>query len=352
VKRRVRAAGAVMIAAVASLATACGSSSPGGSSSSGPGSSQVAGLTVRLVYTTTLGFSDGDALKFQKNLAASGFKVKVSNIEDPPTAMRALIAGQADFGIISDPTTTMAAVKAGGSGVKWVVSNDQATDYVVIGLPRYNLHNLNGATIASDGPGSSGLVIGEAGLEKEGVNTSSIHAVTIGGTSARVTAILAGRVDLAPVHVADAAAAIATGKVKQILNVGPVLGPYLQIGITASDAFISAHPAAMQTVVNDYINAARWASTNESGYIQLVNASKDQGSLTMAQEETAWTQLVKGHFWATNGGVCAATVNRTISIDEQFHLLTKSQIPPLSQWLDTTFVRNYLVAHHQSPDAC
>jgi ABC-type nitrate/sulfonate/bicarbonate transport system substrate-binding protein len=206
--------------------------------------------------------------------------------------------------------------------------------------------------MASNGPGSSGLVIGEAGLDKKGVNTKSIRAVTIGGTSARVTAILAGRVDMAPVHLADADAAIATGKVKQLLNVGPVLGPYLQIGITASDAFINAHSQAMQTVVNDYINAARWASSNQSAYIKLVNSAKDQGTLTPAQEQTVWTQLAKSKFWAVNGGVCASTVNQTIAIDLKYNLLTKAQIPPQSQWLDTAFVHKYLAAHHQSPDTC
>lgn len=349
---RVSRVGAVVLTgAVALLATACGSSSPSGSGTSS-GSAAGSGNAVSLVESTSLGFSDGDALKFQQNLKSSGFKVSISNIDDPATALRAVVSGQADFGIISDPTSTMVAVKEGGAGVKWVVSNDQATDYVVLGLPKFTLANLSGTTMASNGPGSSGLVIGEAGLDKEGVNTKSIRAVTIGGTSARVTAILAGRVDLAPVHLADAAAAIATGKVKQILNVGPALGPYLQIGITASNAFISAHPQEMQTVVNDYINAARWASTNESAYIQLVNASKDQGSLTLAQEQTAWTQLEKSKFWAVNGGVCPATVNRTIAIDLKYNLLTKAQMPPESQWLDTTFVHNYLSAHHQSPETC
>lgn len=348
--RRVRATGVVLlISALASLGTACGSSSPGGSSGSSGSESHLA---VTLVESTSLGFSDGDALKFEQNLKASGFKVNLSAIDDPATAMRAVITGQADFGIISDPIATMAAAQAGGAGVKWVVSNDQTTDYVVLSLPRFNLHNLAGATMASDGPGTSGLVIGEAGLQKEGIPTSSLHPVTIGGTSARVTAILAGRVDLAPVHLPDAAAAVATGKVKQLLNVGPVLGSYLQIGITTSDRFIKAHRQAMQTVVNDYIDAARWASSHESAYIQLVNSAKDQGTLTMAQEQAAWTQLAKAHFWAVNGGICTKTINRTISLNLKYKLMTKAQVPPLHAWLDPTFVHNYLVAHHQSPGTC
>ncbi len=63
-----------------------------------------------------------------------------------------------------------------------------------------------------DTPGSAGQLSAEIGLKNQGVDPSIIKYVTIGGTSARTTAILAGQIDLAPIHYPNALIAEATGK--------------------------------------------------------------------------------------------------------------------------------------------
>ena len=58
----------------------------------------------------------------------------------------------------------------------------------------------------------------------------------------------------------DAVSAVATGKVKILLNAGSVLGDYLQQGLIASDSF-AASTATAQATVTAFLDAERWADS-------------------------------------------------------------------------------------------
>ena len=119
--------------------------------------------------------------------------------------------------------------------------------------------------MATAGPGTAGVIVSIAALQKEGIDVGQIHQVTVGGTSAQGDRNLSGQVGLAPVHATDAATAAATGKVKILLNAGAALGVFLQQGLIASDSFV-ANTATAQATVNAFIDSQRWAYDNEAGY--------------------------------------------------------------------------------------
>jgi ABC-type nitrate/sulfonate/bicarbonate transport system substrate-binding protein len=341
---RQRLVGAIAaISGLGLLIAGCGGAS-GASTSSGS-------KTVRLIQGGGLDFSDAAIYKAMALLKARGYNVSLANVADPTTALRSVLAGKADV-YLGAPVEAATAVANGGAKVKYIASLAQTSNYEILALPKFTLHNLAGARLATAGPGTAGQIVGVAALQKLGINISQIHQVTVGGTSARVTAILAGQVDLAPVLASDAAAAVATGKVKILVNTGTVLGDYLQQGLIASDSF-AANTSTAQATVTAFLDAERWAETNESGYISEAKSNALLAGLTSSEAQTAWSQLQAGHFFATNGALCTSAINTTLGYSYLTPgSLTKAQTPKFSDWIDPAYVNSYLKAHGQSAGTC
>lgn len=329
------------------LVAACGSSPSSGSS----GHTTTASKTIRLVEGGGLDYSDVPIYKAMALLQAEGYHVSLDNVADPSTAMGATLSGKEDVDIDA-PVEAATAVANSNATVKYIASDASTTSYEIVALPNFNLHNLAGATIGSSGPGTAGVVIALAALGKLGISNSQIHQVNIGGTSARETAILAGKIDLAPLLAPAAVAAVATHKVKILVNTGSVLGNYLQQGLIATSSF-AADSATAQATVNAFINADRWANSNEAGYIALANSKGLRLGLTNQEEQAAWVQLHSSHFFAVNGALCSHAIDQTLAYTyETPGGLTKSTTPKISSWVDPTYVNAYLKAHGQPAGTC
>ena len=137
-----------------------------------------------------------------------------------------------------------------------------------------------------------------------------------------------------------------TGKVKILFNAGKVIGKYLQQGLTANGSFIQNNPKLVQSVVNAYLTANRWASTNETGFIQVANANQLQGSLTTSQEQSSWQQLQSSNFYAVDGAVAQSAINPTEAFTwAAGGSLTQATTPAYSKWVNPSFVQNYLMAN-------
>lgn len=307
---------------------------------------------VRIVIGGGTDFTDASLYYAVSHLKAEGISVTLSNLSDPASALEAVVSGKSDI-YLGDPMEAAVAVTNGGANIKYIATVEQTTDYVLLSLPRFTLKNLSGATLASAGPGTAGTIIADTALTKVGVRPSSLHAVTVGGTSARVTAILSGQVDLAPVLAPSAVPAVATGKVKILLNAGKVLGSYLQEGLIASGNYVKQYPTIVQQVVDAFLMSSRWANSNGGQFVSVANQNQLQGSLTKTQEQASWFQLRNAKFYATNGAICLNAILQT----ERYTYsaggtLNKSNTPPYAKWVDPSFVKKFLTQHHQNSSSC
>src|SRR6267154_1330689 len=287
-------AGAVAaISGIGLLVAGCGGASTTGSSSSSSAAAASSGSkAVRLIQGGGFDFSDAAIYQAMTLLKQRGYNVTLSNVADPTTALRSVLAGKADV-YLGAPVEAATAVANGHAAVKYLASLAQTSDYEVISLPKYTMANLSGTNLATAGPGTAGQIVAVAAMQKAGIDTGQIHQVTVGGTSARVTAILSGQVDLAPVLAPAAVTAVATGKVKILLNAGQVLGDYLQQGLIASAAF-AANTTTAQATVTAFLDAERWAQANSSDYIKTATANQLTAGLSADESLAAWTQLKKG----------------------------------------------------------
>jgi len=307
--------------------------------------------TINVVEAGSSDFSSADVLYWIDLMKKNGINVNFNLIDSAATGLKTVIGGQADVFIGSMPTAFQAVINA-GAPIHVIAANDQASDYIVLGQNGVTMQNLSGKTMGIDTPGSAGQLSAEIGLQKKGVDPSIIKYVTIGGTAARTTAILAGQIDLAPVHYPSALLAEATGKVQQILDVGASLGPYIQSGLIANDSFTKGNPQLAQKVVNAFINAQRWAASNKFTYVAYAAKNKLDGGLTGPQEAQAWQYYKDTNFFGINGGTCDAYVTATIKLNWQLGSLPKPIPVSRDKLIDRTFVKAYLTAHHQKPGTC
>jgi NitT/TauT family transport system substrate-binding protein len=337
----VAAAGALVLASSVSLAGTAGATA------------KKASHTIRIVIGGGATFTDASLYKAIAIMKHDHITVDLSVLTDPSSALEAVVSGKADV-YLGDPIEAATAVANSQAAVKYIGTVDQTTDYEILSLPKYSLKNLTGAILGSAGPGTAGIIIADAALSKEGISPSSLQTVTVGGTSARVTALLAGQVDLAPALAPAAVAAESTGKVKILLNTGKVLGKYLQEGLIASESFIKHDASTVQTMVNAFLTSQVWSSSKEAPYIALANANKLSTTMTPAEEQSSWKQLVNAKFFSTTGAICPSAISVTegYSYETTTGTLKKTNTPKYRTWVDPTFVKNFLKDHHESTNAC
>lgn len=340
----------VLVAAGLAASIAIGVSAAGATPNGAGGTAARQATTVNIIEAGDQDFSSLDVLFWIDRLKANGINVNFNVISDAATALRTVVAGQADMFIGSLPTAILA-VQNGGAKIHVVAANDQASDYVLVAQNNVTLANAAGKTLGIDSPGSAGQVAAEIALKKLGVDPTSLHYVTIGGSSARTTAVLAGRIDIAPIHYPLALTAEATGKVHELVNVGKEIGPYIQSGLIVNDNFINKNTAVMQKVVNIFINAERWANSNKYHYVQYAQAQKLTQKMTSDQMLKVWDFYRQYKFFGINGGICTNYVNSMLKLNKQLGSLPAGT-PPVSQWVNRTFVLNYLKAHHLKASTC
>jgi ABC-type nitrate/sulfonate/bicarbonate transport system substrate-binding protein len=294
---------------------------------------------VRLIGNGAVDFSSIDVHYWQDSLKKQGMTVDFKWVDAPDTALRAIIAGAAEAYCGSLPSAILA-VKNTNANLKIIAVNNQATDYVLLVKPEINtLQDLKGKTIGISTPGSAADTIIRTALKAKNFDPEGMRFVTIGGTSARMTALLAGQIDAAPVHAADGANAVATGKAKVLLNAGEGIGLYLQSGLIASGDWIKKNPDQVQQVVDAFIDASRWAATNKDGYIAL---SKELlPKFADAERASSYDLYIAGKFWPVNGGLGQDGIDRLIKLEQESGGLPKD-LPAQSMWVDDTFVKNYI----------
>lgn len=301
---------------------------------------------VRLIGSGGVDFSSLDVPYWVKLLKDRGMNVDFKYVDAPDTAARSIIAGSADAYVGSLPSAILA-VKNANANIRIIAVNNQASDYVLLSKPEIaSIQDLKGKTIGIATPGSAGDVIIRTALKTKGVDPAGSQFVQIGGTSARVTAVLAGQIDSAPVHAADAAAAVATGKVKVLFNTGDTIGVYLQSGLIASGDWLKKSPDQAQMIVDAFVDASRWAATNKDGYIAY---SKEQLPKMVDSERTsAYDLYAQGKFWPVNGGLGQAGIDAFVKIEVDTGDLPKD-LPPQAQWIDDSFVKKYITTHPVMP---
>ena len=321
------------------LAAACGDDGgDGGGGGGGNGDpTQPEQTTLQIVIAPPEFDSLVDAMWIE-NLEEAGITVETVDFEFGPDTTRALASGAGAIASTS-PTPLMRYIQESGGGLKIVAAALLNTDYVLLTTPEIETAaDLVGQKLGISEPGDISdattrlLVDGHPDLDID-----DVELVQIGGTSDRIAALVAGEIQGGPVHAADGLAAAAEAGLTPLINYWEYIPIYAQRFIVADAQWLEDNPNLAQLAVDTLIEAQREAQNDKEAFITL--SQELIPDLPDDIRDQVYDFFAEGGFFAVNGGLDA--IQPTIDADLSIGNL-EGELPDESEWLDTSFVENYL----------
>ena len=264
--RRPRLASLLLVSAmVLAILVGAAAAAAATRSSSPSASSRLAAQTrtnLNVAYTVSTPNLFDIALFYAQNhrlFVKYGLNVKILMLNGDTLGLQALVSNTTDIGFFSNQLLYQGIEQ--GAGIAGFLENDPVHDYVLLSKSSIATpQGLAGHVLATSGPGGIAEVIPFLALQKEGVDTSTVKTVNAGGTSGRLTALLAGRVDAGMAHILDAGQFLAQHPGKQfkiLMNLGKVLPRFQYAAFVANRSTIKSKRAALVQFSRAILEAQR-----------------------------------------------------------------------------------------------
>lgn len=339
---KLKIAGFVFFAALLALLSACGSAgkSPGSSVGGAAGASSPAKLVFNANGTPNLkgmsiaiGNAAGsahtgdtnvhDVVQFLKQWGANATQTNAS--QNAPEL--AVASGQMSVAVGPLPTEV-------DSGLSVFGPNQARLDDVVLAKNSVTLGNLKGKNVAICCDASPDGVLLSAVLKSVHVSESDLRILRTGASSASLSALIAGRVDVAFVHSSDVPTA---GAGYHVLAVGGTILPqYADSFMAASPSWLKANPAAAEAVDLAWLASAKLFNTDESQWVANAAQYTSHADKT-ADYQQSWKELQTIKGWPVSGSTLTPSIvsyNRNIASQQQ--ALQGAGTRPASQEMDLT----------------
>lgn len=329
------------------VATGCGGAEPAPSSTSDAsnaggaagGDESLEGVTLRLGSSSTPEFSDVTLLRLMDQLEERGAEVEFSIFEGDQAPLRALVAGEIDVAAAGIPATIHLAA-ATDEGVRAFGVNLQNTDYILVAQPEFKeLADLEGAEIGIASPGGISDVLTRLVLERENIPVDSVDFVSVGGTSARMSALASGQLAAGPAHAADGLSAVQESGMSNLWRYADSVDSYLQQGLVSTESWLSENPELAQTIIDELMEASRWAAENKAEYVEYSFEAGVEGPSDAVREQ-AYDIFSEIDMFPTNGGMTEEQLTNTAQIEVDLGNI--DELPPLDSFSDPSFVEDYL----------
>jgi NitT/TauT family transport system substrate-binding protein len=190
-----------------------------------------------------------------------GLDVELTPIPVETNALRAIAAGEAQGGNPGS-VSTLRAMRAGGR-VR-IGAAFAGVDYLIVAKSDVaDVKGLEGRTMAISGLNAATHTFALVMLQRRSVDVSRINWVAAGSSAARLTALLAGRVDAAILSSTFAATAMQRGSAyKSVADSVDDMPAYPWIVDILSQEFLRAQPQASQGLFTALSRAVRWMRAN------------------------------------------------------------------------------------------
>jgi ABC-type nitrate/sulfonate/bicarbonate transport system substrate-binding protein len=338
------AAAAILVAACSSGASSsapataapptAAPSSAAPSMAAGPGDPEK--TTLKIVQGSSPDYTQIALTKAIQMLNDKGITTEFANVDDTDTATRSVIAGQADI-VVNSLFFGINARKADIPLVT-MMADAQTLDYLLVSIPSVtSVEQLVGGTVGINKPGDLGATVADQCLKFSKVDVSKVELVQVGGTGARMAALISGQIMAAPAHAAEALNAQLEGGLNILVDCGQAIGTFLQTGATATEDWLAANPNLAQHFVDTYIDALRWAEDNKDEYIAL--SKEVLPEMDDSLRGPAYDVFKKAGLFAINGGLTPESIAKLVSIG----LDAKSIEEPVPDtWYTMKYIESYL----------
>jgi NitT/TauT family transport system substrate-binding protein len=343
------------LAVIALLAAACASDSDSGSPATAAPATAAPAVTTTaepaeaepVLESTTLkvGFSGQPDFtqvmnfKWLKDLKEKyGIDAEAVIFEGTSPPFRALVSGDIDMVVGQVPPGILLRQET-GADVVMIGGDVQQSDYILVSTPEItSLEDLLGKQIGTAGPGSVSTSLTVAALKRENIDIDQIDFVEVGGTSARMAALVSGQTAAGAAHFAEGFNAVVAG-LTPLYVIADSVGAYLFHGVWVDRSFITEKPVLAQLVMDEFFESVRWAANNKDEYI--AEAADVTEGLAESAKSQAYDEFIRIGLFAVNGGLEASLIQATLDIEQEVENLPADVEDP-SNWVVRTFVDSYL----------
>lgn len=197
-----------------------------------------------------------------------GIDVQINPVNGDLTAMRALAAGEADvaFTGIAAP---LKAVEA-GSRIRIISATVPQLDYLLIAqkdIP--NVKSLEGRNLGISQPGAVSHQVPKLMIEAAGGDPAKVRFVSVGGSSARILALVAKKIDAAVINTSFAARTAKYDHLHVIGDAGRDLPDFIYALEVVLEKTLQQKRPALQAFVTGTLRGSRWAISNPERAIAI-----------------------------------------------------------------------------------
>lgn len=197
-----------------------------------------------------------------------------------------------------------------------------------------SLAGMKGKNVAICCNASPDGVLLNAVLKQAGLSESQISVLRTGASDASLSALIAGKVDVAFVH-SDGVPKAGPGY--HVLAIGGTILPqYADSFMAATPSWLKSHPAMAEAIDLAWLASAKLFNTDEAQWVQNAGAYTSHADPTAKYQKT-WQELRSIQGWPTDGSILTpAVVNFNLQIAAQQNSLKGQGNRPAAQEMDLT----------------
>jgi ABC-type nitrate/sulfonate/bicarbonate transport system substrate-binding protein len=331
--------------AVAGLITLSACSSGGSSNAPSQSGGSAASSAAKLVFNAD-GTPNLKGLSFNIGNAAGSAHIGDTNVYDLVQTLKkwganasqtnasgnapelAAASGKLDVAVGPLPTEV-------DSGLNVFGPNQARLDEIILAKNSVtSLADMKGKTVAICCDASPDQVLLSKALAQAGLKESDMSILRTGASSASLSALIAGRVDVAFVHTSDAATA--GSGYHSLANAASLLPQYADSFMAATPAWLNSNPGLAEAVDLAWLASAKLFNSTESTWVTNAATYTSNADNTAAYQ-TAWTQLQSIEGWPAAGTTMTpAVVQYNITIAGQQAALQGDGTRPAAQEMNLT----------------
>ncbi len=247
---------------------------------------------------------------------------KTARMDQMRTVAQTVIGGAAELGEC-DPIVTMSAVEA-GADLKIVGLWYMATSLVLVvqadRIQEYKdlVNPANVVAVNERGDITHVAFLGP--LQKAGIDISKINLVDIGGSGARMRALLSGRVQAVPMHFDQAAEVVKTGKFKVLIEPYKAYRAWINEVWITTGAWLSKkeNERALVDLLKVNLTAFRKADSDFAWFADAYRRHATVPDVAKATDDSIrplWQGLAQSvKAWPADGGLDPADIDELIPL--------------------------------------
>jgi len=190
-----------------------------------------------------------------------GLELEIKPLVGDQSAVRAIVAGEADVAWTGF-AASLQAIQAGAQ-LKGISSTGPKLDYIFVAQKSIaSIRDLVGKNLGTSTPGAVSHQVPRLMMEMAGIDSNRVNVVAVGGSAARVQALIARRIDAAVLNSSFAARALKYDYLHAIGDAAKDLPTFIYSWEVALRRTTQQKRPAIQAFVTGSIRGARWGMQN------------------------------------------------------------------------------------------